>query len=113
MLIQALKLYIRSRSAVLSERSAVILHLEELVENKVTITDLEAIDLYDEAFREVLLEKEKSWGKIIGALRWQHVKSSPKDEQNILKCFQECLTNGDLDHARQVSRKFLEYRCSL
>lgn len=89
--------------SVLSEQSAVLLHIEELAGKKLPIKDLEALDLYDEALREVLTDKEKGWGKTIGELRWQYVKASPKDEQNVLKCFQECLANGDLDHARQVS----------
>lgn len=82
-----------------------LIHIEELSGRKPPITDLEAIELYDEALGEVLPETgSSSWGKSIGELRWQLVKSSPKDEDTVLKCFQECLSNGDLDHARQVSR---------
>lgn len=81
-----------------------LLCIEELAAKKVAIKDLEAIDLYDEALREVLREQDKSWGKAIGELRWQYVKSNPKDEHNILKCFQVCLAKGDLDHARQVGK---------
>ena len=64
---------------------------------------MEAIELYDEALREVLPETRSSWGKSIGELRWQLVKAFPKDEDTVQKCFQQCLSNGDLDHARQVS----------
>lgn len=86
----------------LSENSAVLLHIEELAAKKIAIKDLEAIDLYDEALREVLSEENSNWVKTIGELRWQYVKANPKDEQNVLKCFKECLAHGDLDHARQV-----------
>lgn len=80
-----------------------LVHIEELSARKSPITDLEAIDLYDEALGEVLPDTKSSWGRCIGELRWQLVKSSPKDEETAAKCFHECLSNDDLDHARQAS----------
>lgn len=100
---QALKIYIRSRSPQVSEKSAVLLHLEELPERKPPFSDIEAIELYDEALNEVLPESNETWERIIGQLRWQCVKINPKNEDLSLKCFQECLSKGALDHARQVS----------
>jgi N-terminal acetyltransferase B complex non-catalytic subunit len=101
-LIQALKIYIRSRSPLITEKSAVLLHLEELPSRKTPIRDLEVITLYDEAWGEIFPNKQGSWPQTIGELRWQAVKASPKNEEDTLKCFQECLANDDLDHARQV-----------
>jgi len=100
--LQALKIYIRSRSPLLSEKSAVLLHLEQLLERKTALTDLEAIELFEEALDGVLPDSPEGWAKIIGELRWQYVKSNPKDEEAGKKCFQSCLLQDDLDHARQV-----------
>ncbi len=99
---QALKIYIRSRSSQIAEKSAVLIHLEELAGRKPALSDFDAIELYDEALGEILLDSHESWGKIIGELRWQCVKSAPKNEDASLKCFQACLSMDDLDHARQV-----------
>lgn len=79
-----------------------LIQIEELAARKTPISDLEAIELYDEALTEVLPERESGWGRSIGELRWQYVKAAPKEEDAALKCFRECLSNNDLDHARQV-----------
>jgi len=101
--LQALKINIRSRSSLISEKSSVLVHLEELVGRKPPLTDPEAIELYDEALSEVLQDPQGTWAKIIGEVRWQCVKATPKNEDFSLKCFEECIANDDLDHARQVS----------
>lgn len=79
-----------------------LLHLEELPERKPAISDIEAIELYDDALDEILTASSKTWEKIMGHLRWQCVKVSPKNEDLSLKCFQACLSKGALDYARQV-----------
>jgi hypothetical protein len=85
------------------EKSVVLLHLEELLERKPPLSDIEAIELYEEALEEVLPKSNETWEKIIGQLRWQCVKALPKNEDLSLKSFQACFSKGDLDHARQVS----------
>lgn len=104
-LCQALKIYIRSLSPQVTEKSAVLQHLLELAENKPALSQLVVIELYDDALGEVIPDSQEYWARIIGELRWQYVKSSPKDEESSSKCFQACLANDDLDHARQVSQK--------
>jgi hypothetical protein len=101
-LLQALKIYIRSQSPSISEKAQVLLSLEVLPTRKPPVTDVEVLELYDEALESVLPEKQESWGKIIGELRYHGVKSSPKDEALSRKCLKACLSKGDLDHARQV-----------
>jgi N-terminal acetyltransferase B complex non-catalytic subunit len=96
-----------------SENSAVLLHLEELPDRKPPLSDIEAIELYDEALDEVLPESNETWEKTIGQLRWQCVKAQPKNEDLSLKCFQACFSKGALDHARQVSRSFLPWKALL
>jgi N-terminal acetyltransferase B complex non-catalytic subunit len=98
-----LKVYIRARSPSISEKSAVLAHLEELIGKSPAVSDVDAIDLYDEALGEILPDSRESWVRIIGELRWHYVKSAPKLEDESLKCFQACLSRDDLDHARQVS----------
>ena len=99
---QALKTYIRSRSLHVSEKSAVLLHLEELSEKKSPVSDIEAVELYEEALGEVLPESTETWERVIGHLRWQCVKAWPKNEDLSLNCFQACFSKGALDYARQV-----------
>lgn len=79
--------------------------MEELAERKSALTDLESIELYDEALGEVMPESQEGWGRIIGELRWQCVKARPKDEDLSLKSFQACLGKNDLEHAKQVCSK--------
>jgi N-terminal acetyltransferase B complex non-catalytic subunit len=85
-----------------SEKAAVLLHLEELPLRKATIKDLETIQLYEEAFGEIFPQPEESWARIIGETRWQCVKSCPKEEELGADSFKECLAHNDIDHARQV-----------
>ncbi len=66
------------------------------------LTDLEAVELYDEALEGVLPRASGGWEKIVGELRWQLVKALPKNEEAGKKCFKACLFKDDLDHARQV-----------
>ena len=99
---QALKIYIKSQSSSISERSQVLISLETLATRKPPITDIEAIDLYDEALGTIVPEQQESWQKIIGEMRYQSVKSAPKDEPLSRNCLKACLSKGDLDHARQV-----------
>lgn len=71
---------------------------------KQPLSDLDAIELYDEALREVLPKSKQKWHEVIGELRWLFVKASPKNEEAALKCFKECVIQNDLQHARLVSR---------
>ncbi|KAK2626510.1 hypothetical protein QTJ16_003685 [Diplocarpon rosae] len=100
---EALRIYIRALSPQVSEKSAVLLHLEELAEKKTVLADLVVLDLYDDSLEEVLPEPGEHWAEIIGELRWQSVKANPKNEETSTNCFQRCLARNDLDHARQIA----------
>lgn len=78
------------------------MHLEELAEKKTPLSELVVAELYDDALSEVLPDPQEHWARIVGELRWQYVKASPKNEDTSVKCFQACLARNDLDHARQV-----------
>ncbi|KAG9236907.1 N-acetyltransferase B complex non catalytic subunit-domain-containing protein [Amylocarpus encephaloides] len=101
--LEALKLLIRARSPLVTEKAAVVAHLEELPQKKPILTDLEIIELYEEAFSDVLPGPQESWDRILGELRWQCVKALPKNEDLSKKCFEACLAKDDIDHARQIS----------
>lgn len=90
-----------------SEKAAVLLHLEELAEKKTALSELVVLEMYDDALQEVIPDPQEHWARIVGELRWQYVKSSPKNEETSLKCFRACLENHDLDHARQASHPSL------
>ncbi|KAL2064750.1 hypothetical protein VTL71DRAFT_3888 [Oculimacula yallundae] len=100
---EALKLYIRALSPQATEKSAVLVYLEELADKKIAPSELVVTELYDDALGEVLPNPNEHWARIIGELRWQCVKASPKNEDTSLKCFQACLAKNDLDHARQIA----------
>jgi N-terminal acetyltransferase B complex non-catalytic subunit len=88
----------------ISEKSAVLSHIQNLAVKKPPHTELDAVELYDEALEKTLgPEVQATWAKTIGEMRWQCVKAMPKNEDASLKCFQACLARHDLDHARQVS----------
>ncbi|CAL3964286.1 unnamed protein product [Diplocarpon coronariae] len=100
---EALRIYIRALFPQVSEKSAVLLKLEELAAKKTVLADLVVLDLYDDSLEEVLPEPGERWAKVIGELRWQSVKASPKAEDTSINCFQRCLARNDLDHARQIA----------
>ncbi|KAE8452103.1 hypothetical protein EG329_001570 [Mollisiaceae sp. DMI_Dod_QoI] len=101
--LEALKIYIRSLLPQASEKSAVLLHLEELVNKRPGFLDLAVIELYENALEEVLPGSRESWINTIGELRWQCVKANPKHEDTSLIGLQACLSRDDLDHARQIA----------
>lgn len=97
-------MYIRSRSHLASEKDAVTSSIKELVSKQQGVKDATDLDLYDESFENVTLVPTLTWGALIGELRWQSVKSAPKDEDLALKCFQACLSHEDWEHAQQVGK---------
>lgn len=98
-----MKIYICSHLPAVSEKTAVLLHLEELVGQKKPPQADGVLELYNDAFENVL-ESDGDWARVIGELRWQSVKANPKNEDLSLKSFQTCMEKDDLDHARQVSQ---------
>ncbi|PQE03427.1 N-acetyltransferase B complex non catalytic subunit protein [Rutstroemia sp. NJR-2017a BBW] len=102
--LEAFKIYIRSRSTLQSEKDAVLAHIEDLATKKVAVTDLDDIDLYDDALEAVMPDAGELWVRTIGELRWQAVKTLPKQEELGLKSFKACLSENDLEHAQQTRR---------
>lgn len=86
----------------MSEKTAVLLHIEEQAQRKKPVVDLSAIELYDDALDQVL-GSSNDWARLMGEIRWQCVKAVPKNEELSLQNFKACLGRKDLDHARQVS----------
>jgi N-terminal acetyltransferase B complex non-catalytic subunit len=89
-----------------------------LATKKVALTDLDDIDLYDDALEAVMPDAGEVWVRTIGELRWQAVKTLPKQEELGLKSFKACLSEHDLEHAQQVlccrfQRYLIHYSTSL
>jgi N-terminal acetyltransferase B complex non-catalytic subunit len=89
-----------------TDKSSALLLIEEALEEKSMITDLDDVELYDHAFQNILPEPQQRWASTIGELRWQFVKSSPKEENASIDCFKACLLKGDLEHAIKVVHQF-------
>ena len=70
---------------------------------KRVLTDLDAIQFYDEALELILPKPGENWSRIIGHLRWQLVKSTPKDVDAGRACFRACLAKEDYEHARHIA----------
>jgi N-terminal acetyltransferase B complex non-catalytic subunit len=87
----------------ISEKAAVLQQFEELVSSKRVITDVNTIQFYEDALELILPKPGDSWARIIGYLRWEFVKASPKDEEASKACFRACLSKQDYEHARHVS----------
>ncbi|RDW64145.1 hypothetical protein BP5796_10647 [Coleophoma crateriformis] len=104
--LQALKLYIRTEAAHAAgkefhEYKEFFVELESIVA-KDAVHDEEAIVLYDTVLALILPGQLSLWRDIIGTMRWNAVKASPKDAQLAITHFQSCLSNQDLAHAQVI-----------
>ncbi|KAG0650585.1 N-terminal acetyltransferase B complex subunit arm1 [Hyphodiscus hymeniophilus] len=100
---KALQLLIKAHLGQVSEKAAILLHLEELVLSKRILTDLNAIQIFDETLELILPKPGENWARIIGNLRWQLVKALPKDVDAGRACFRACLAKEDYEHARHIA----------
>ena len=100
---QALQSLIKAHLGQLSDKGAVLLQLEELVVSKRVLTDLDAIEFYDQALELILPKPGASWSRVIGHLRWQLVRATPKDVDAGRTCFRACLARGDYENARHIA----------
>lgn len=81
----------------------ILLQLEELVAAKRVLTDLDTIQFYEEALGLILPKSGECWARIIGRLRWELVKASPKDVEASRACFQACVAKEDYENARHIA----------
>jgi N-terminal acetyltransferase B complex non-catalytic subunit len=79
------------------------LQLEELVLSKRVLTDLNALQIYDEALELILPKSGENWARIIGHLRLKLVKTLPKDVDAGRACFRACLAKEDYEHAKHIA----------
>ncbi len=71
--------------------------------SKRVLTDLNAVQVYDETLQLLLPKSAESWARIIGHLRWQLVKAIPTDVEASRACFRACLAREDYEHARHIA----------
>ncbi|KHJ30724.1 putative cytoskeleton organization protein [Erysiphe necator] len=100
--LEALKLYLHGKTSSFAEKLSILAQLEELAGRDPFISNPDTIDLYEEILIETLPRSTEIWAKTIGELRWKCVKLSPSDENLCLHALMTCLSNDDLDHARQI-----------
>lgn len=89
----------------MSERNAAAIALQELVGKQIGLTDLGALDLYDEASATLCPPSSREPIENLGKLRLFAVKAKPKDEDFVKKCLGACLRRDDLANSQQVSSK--------
>ncbi|TQS36684.1 hypothetical protein Golomagni_02856 [Golovinomyces magnicellulatus] len=100
--LEALKIYVRGKSNLVSENIKILIQIEELACREPFLSNPDAIDLYDETMTEISYDSPEAWAKTIGELRWKSVKLSSKNEKLCLDALEACLSKNDLDHARQI-----------
>ncbi|CCU78903.1 cytoskeleton organisation protein/Dec1 [Blumeria hordei DH14] len=105
--LEAFKLYILGLSAQFKNKSVILQNLEEVACRKPPISNPDAIEFYAEILEEVLPGCNQTWAKIIGELKFQCIKLTPKKEDLCLKGFEACILKNDLNHARQISEECL------
>lgn len=101
--LQALKCYIQAQHPTLSERNAAAIALQELVGKQIGLTDLGALDLYDEASATLCPPSSREPIENLGKLRLFAVKAKPKDEDFVKKCLGACLRRDDLANSQQIA----------
>ncbi|KAH8815250.1 N-acetyltransferase B complex non catalytic subunit-domain-containing protein [Xylogone sp. PMI_703] len=101
--LEALKIYITSEQSSTGDSSPVLTALEKLIQRDPPVLDLDAIAVYEAALENILSGNEDYWARLIGRLRWQCVKASPKDEDSGLKNLRRCLIMNDIEHAQQIA----------
>ncbi|CAD6503993.1 BgTH12-05734 [Blumeria graminis f. sp. triticale] len=110
--LEAFKLYILGLSAQFKNKSVILQNLEEVACRKPPLSNPDAIEFYAEILEEVLPGCNQTWAKIVGELKFQCIKTTPKKEDLCLKGFEACILKYDLDHARQIAnileKNFLE-----
>jgi N-terminal acetyltransferase B complex non-catalytic subunit len=85
------------------EKGEALLHLEKLGARSPVLTDLNAIELYDDALGDIFPDLSEEWSNIIGEVWLLRVKALPKDEESSKKAFQQCVLKEDFDHAQQIA----------
>ncbi|RKF76353.1 N-terminal acetyltransferase B complex subunit arm1 [Golovinomyces cichoracearum] len=100
--LEALKIYVRGKSNLVSENLKILVQIEELACREPCLSNPDAIDLYDETITGILPDSLETWAKTIGELRWKSVKLSSKNEKLCLDALEACLSKNDLDHARKI-----------
>lgn len=84
----------------LTEKSAVVIAVDALVQDKNAPVDIDSIELYEWALQDTWLPTDYS--RTIGALRARWAKANPSNP-DVLLCLEACVREWDLVNAQQVS----------
>ncbi|KAI1205294.1 N-acetyltransferase B complex non catalytic subunit-domain-containing protein [Annulohypoxylon truncatum] len=70
-----------------------------MIKDNVTVTDIDALDLYEFSCSHVNVK----YPETIGVLRVRFVKAAPKDQKACIRCFNACVWNSDWKNAQQIA----------
>lgn len=85
----------------MNEKSAVVIAVDGLVQDKTAAVDIDSIELYEWALQDAWLPT--NYSKTIGALRARWAKANPSSP-DVVACLEACVREWDLVNAQQVSR---------
>ncbi|KAI1461793.1 N-acetyltransferase B complex non catalytic subunit-domain-containing protein [Annulohypoxylon moriforme] len=95
----AVEIAAKSQSDNVADRGAGKAAVEKMIKDNVTISDVDALDLYEFACSHV----EIKYPETIGVLRLRLVKAAPKDQKACIRCFDACVWNSDWKNAQQIA----------
>lgn len=84
----------------MTEKSAVVVAVDALVQDKTATIDIDSIELYEWALQDAWLPVDYS--KTVGALRARWAKANPSNPA-VVDCLEACVREWDLVNAQQVS----------
>ncbi|KAI1357651.1 N-acetyltransferase B complex non catalytic subunit-domain-containing protein [Xylaria arbuscula] len=96
---KAVEIAARSRSANATDITAGREAVQTMVNDNITIKDVDTLDLYEFAVAGLSLD----YAKTMGILRSRLAKAAPKDRSAGLKCLDACMWNSDWDNAQEIA----------
>ncbi|KAI2464958.1 N-acetyltransferase B complex non catalytic subunit-domain-containing protein [Annulohypoxylon bovei var. microspora] len=95
----AVEVAAKSQSDNVADRSAGKAAVEKMVKDNLTVSDVDALDLYEFACSHIDIK----YSETIGVLRVRLVKAVPKDQNACTRCFDACVWNSDWKNAQQIA----------
>ncbi|KAF2968910.1 hypothetical protein GQX73_g4659 [Xylaria multiplex] len=96
---KAVEIAAKSRSDNPTELMAGREAVHAMIDDNVTVKDVDALDLYEFAVDGLAMD----YAKTIGVLRARLAKALPKDRYAGLKCLEACMWNSDWENAQEIA----------
>ncbi|KAL1894275.1 hypothetical protein Cpir12675_003756 [Ceratocystis pirilliformis] len=98
---EILKVSVESQMETPVSRYAAVAHAHKMLQEEVVILEIESFELLDWATKDIA--GENFFHQVIGPLRLRAVKSGKLSRMAMVKCFEACLRNWDLESAQQIA----------